>query len=177
VREWRQVAEGGKRYGPDGASVTITEFSDFQCPYCRRFSDVLKQVKEKYPSEVNFSFRHFPLDRIHPHARAAAIAAECSARAGAFERMHDLLFQRQDSLGKLPWQTLAARAGIADTSSFAQCMADESTAALVRTDFDLGRKLGVKGTPTVMVNEWRIVGASFARVDSIVESLLSSSRR
>jgi protein-disulfide isomerase len=104
---------------------------------------------------------------------AAALAAQCAAAIDRFELLHDSFFRNQQRLGRTPWAALAHEAGIADTARFTRCMSDSSTVARVQADIDVGRRLEVRGTPTVIVNEWRLTGAAtFAVIDSIIASLL-----
>jgi protein-disulfide isomerase len=179
VKAWREIASEGQRFGSSNAPVVITQFSDFQCPYCQRLHGVLTRIEEKYPSDVAFVYRHFPLDRIHPHARAAAYASECAGRMGKFREFHDELFVRQDSIGKLPWGELALRSGIApsDTGRMGDCMEETSVIARVTADSAAGVKVGARGTPTVLINSWRLPGTpTFEQVDSIVRGLLTASK-
>jgi protein-disulfide isomerase len=179
VKEWQKVAGEGQRFGNRNAPVIITQFSDFQCPYCQRLHGVLARIEEKYPSDVAFVYRHFPLDRIHPHARAAAYASLCAGRLGRFREFHDALFARQDSIGKLAWGELALRAGIApsDTGRLGDCMAETSVISRVTADSTAGAQIGARGTPTVLINSWKLPGTpTFEQVDSIVRSLLTTSK-
>src|SRR5688572_951930 len=77
-----QVAATGPSRGPEDAPVTIIEFSDYQCPFCRRAEPTVQEVLDKYEGKIRFVFRHFPLDRIHPQARGASEAAACAAEQG-----------------------------------------------------------------------------------------------
>jgi protein-disulfide isomerase len=177
-RDWRVLADGGTKIGPGDAPVVITEFADFQCPYCRRFASTFRDLAVKYPGQIVLSYRHFPLERIHPHARSAAYAAECAAREGRFEHMHDLLLSEQDSIGLIAWQEIAQRAGVENRGAFSECMTEASIIERVEADISLGRSAEIRGTPTVFVNEWRLVGApSMALLDSLVGELLRKSSK
>src|SRR5215471_2333024 len=92
------VAADGPSKGPADARVTIIEFSDFQCPYCQRAVSTMKQVLEKYPSDVRLVYRHLPLESIHPFARGAAEAAVCADQQGQFWAFHDKLFENNRAL-------------------------------------------------------------------------------
>ena len=90
-------AEDAPVKGPANAPITIVEFSDFQCSYCKRVVNVLDQVLERYPDKVKLAFRDFPIVNIHPQAEKAAEAAHCAGEQGKFWEFHDLLFEKQDS--------------------------------------------------------------------------------
>ena len=97
VEHWSQLASAGHTMGPANAPVRILEFSDFQCPYCARLQPTLQAIRAKYPDRVAVVYRHFPLAD-HPHAMQAALASECAAAQGRFERFHDILFAAPDSI-------------------------------------------------------------------------------
>jgi protein-disulfide isomerase len=159
VADWTIYHTDGQRTGPAAAAVTIVEFSDFMCAFCREFSTRLTDVRDQYPNSIALIYRHFPLPRHGAVAEQAAMAAECAGDQGRFHAMHDSLFAWQDSLGVVPWRQLGAAAGVADILRFARCLTDSTVAARVRRDFEAGRRLGVRGTPTILVNDMRLVGA------------------
>ena len=174
VKDWKSIAERGTTFGPPRASIVITEFSDFQCPYCKRLAQTLHKVAQAYPTQVSFAYRHFPIDRIHRHARDAAYLSECAARVGRFKEMHDLLYQEQDSIGVLSWSEFARRIQINDTSSILACMADTAIAARVKKDEAGARELGIRGTPLVLINQSQFDGVpTYAVMDSVIRSLLA----
>ena len=177
VTEWRSVADGGRIMGPANSAVVITEFSDFQCPYCRRLAPTLKQLRSKYVGQVAVSYRHFPLPR-HEHAVAAALASECASEQGRFEEYHDALFQQADSIGKKAWAEFASSAGVANRRAFEQCMSDSTHLSRVNADLAAGQELRVTGTPTVLVNEWRLRGTpALGVLDSIIQAEITRRKR
>jgi protein-disulfide isomerase len=158
VADWRAYAVAGQRLGaPDGAPVSIVVFSDYQCPACAILSDQLRTLQREYPREVQVVYRHYPL-RTHPFARDAAEASECASKQGRFGAFHDALFTGQDAIGTLPWTRFAEMARIPDVAAFEQCLADDRQMAAVERDAGEGRRLGLKGTPTVLVNDVRLDG-------------------
>lgn len=159
VSNWPELLSGGHRIGRADAPVQIVEFSDFQCPFCARTQPVINAVQRRRPDRVAVLYRHFPLDAIHPHARPAAVASECAAAQGRFQRMADLLFARQDSLGTTPWTRFAADAGVRDTAEFARCMARPAATAAVDRDARAGRATRVEVTPTLVINGTLYPGA------------------
>jgi len=143
----------GRPLGPEGASLPIVVFADFQCPYCARAQSLIREILAAYPGRVRIMYRHLPLETIHPHAWNAALAAECAADQGAFRAYHDLLYALQDSIGKMSWTDLAARAGVARLDAFRKCVDDERNSGAVERDVLLARELEVDRTPTFVVGD------------------------
>lgn len=153
-----EVAAEGPARGPEQAPVTIVEFSDYQCPFCRRAEPVVEQVLERYPEQVRLVYRHFPLDSIHPRARAAAEAAVCAEEQGHFWPYHEQLFANQDALEDDALAGYAEQAGL-DMEAFRSCLSEPETRERVETDLAAGRALGVTGTPAFFVNGIPLRGA------------------
>jgi protein-disulfide isomerase len=168
-KQWRSYATGDMRIGQPSAPVTVTEFSDFECPACARLHRTLKTVRERRGNRIAIVYRNYPLNEIHPSARPAAIAAQCAARQGKFAEYHDYLFSHQDSLKSLAWVSVAAQVGVADTSGFAACLADPATSEALQRDSTAAAALKIAGTPLVLINGWLYKGApSLAVLDSVV---------
>lgn len=153
--------------GPRGQSMII-EFSDFQCPFCRRFTGYLKKAFESPEGQpFSYAFRHFPLSsecnphvkkNMHPRACQAAIAAICAQDQGKFWEMHDTLFAHQRDLDDDDLARYAQEIGLND-ERFSTCV--KSDAARARLDFDIAeaKRYGVPATPVFFVNGWRHFGA------------------
>ena len=92
------VGERDHVQGPANASVTLVEYGDYECPYCRAAVAIVEELQQVLPDDLRFVFRHFPLENIHPHARRAAEAAEAAASQGKFFEMHAALFEHQAAL-------------------------------------------------------------------------------
>lgn len=164
------VPEGEPIRGSEDGAVTIIEFSDFQCPYCSRGAETVEQILDKYGDDVKFVFQHFPLDRIHPWARPAAIAAECAAAQDkdAFWTLHDAYFDDQEGINQGnvidKSREYLADTGV-DLDTWATCATDDSSeahqeaAATVQAELELGQELGVQGTPGFFVNGQFLNGA------------------
>jgi protein-disulfide isomerase len=174
VRDWRSYA-AGSRIGPAGAPVTIVEFSDFQCPYCRAMADRLRALRREHPGEVALVYRHFPLP-YHPYARSAARASICADRQGRFEAFHDALFT-QDSLNDAIWGRLAETAGIPDRARFDECLVSDESLAQVERDIAAGTRLGITGTPAILVNDALITGGALGSLEEHVARALAASDR
>lgn len=173
VASWRDFDSDRHRVGPADAAVVLIEFSDFQCPYCRMLAATIDSVSKKYPGKIAHVYRHYPLAQIHPHAMDAALASECAAVQGKFTAYHDLLFQQQDSIGVTSWVRFAMKAGVPDTTEFQSCVAERRTVASVQEDISAGERLGISGTPRLLVNEHSIPGApAFETLDRLISERL-----
>ena len=169
--------------GSDAAPVTIIEFSDYQCEFCRIFwKNTYPQLKSEYidTGKVRLVFRDFP-QSIHPEAMRAALAAECAADQGKFWEYHDKVFSEQDARGKdrevvrfkaddlKKW---AAEIGLVP-AAFDQCLDSRKHRKEVDADRDDGEDAGVKGTPVFFINGRQLVGAyPFAEFRKIIEEEL-----
>lgn len=158
VSSWRGFAREGRRMGPAGAPVTVVVFSDFQCPYCAVLMERLKTLRSSHPADVAVVYRHFPVTG-HTHAVAAARASECAGDQGRFEAYHDALFAAGDSIGVVPWERFAAAAGVPDLPRFRACAAGTAPLPALARDSAAARELRVSGTPTLLINGLRMVGA------------------
>jgi protein-disulfide isomerase len=145
--------------GAQDAPVTIIEFSDYQCPYCRVWhAQVFGELIATYGSKVRFVYRDFPLDQIHPEARPSAIAATCAGEQGKYWEYHNLLFTSDLGLSDDSRTTYAQRLGL-DLERFASCVARGATNDEVDADQRDGLAVGVQGTPTFFINGRPLVGA------------------
>jgi protein-disulfide isomerase len=158
TKNWKHFAQG-TIVGPSQGPITVVEFSDFQCPYCRRFAATLDTVRAQFPKTFRVLFRHYPLEQIHPSAFTAAVAAECAAEQNRFKEYHDQLFAHQDSIGHRTWVDFARNSGITDTARFLVCINSNRYAARIKADLQAGEELGVTGTPTILINDRRYSGS------------------
>jgi protein-disulfide isomerase len=169
--------------GNKNAKVTIVEFSDFQCPFCKKFfDDSMQQIMDKYvkTGKVKFAYRHYPLITIHPNAQKAAEASECANEQGKFWEYHDLLFQNQDTWSPLPAADANAKfleyatenLGL-NSSNFQSCLESGKYKKNVETDIADAAKAQADSTPTIFVNGNRLIGAlPFAEFEKIIEQEL-----
>ena len=147
------VIDGAPSMGDPDAKVVLVEFSDYQCPFCKRFAErTLPRLIEDYveTGKVRLVFLDFPLDSIHPAARSAAIAARCAGRQGKYWEMHDRMFLQQRALRRQPWPTMAEQLGL-DTAAFDACMAEDGHDKRIKRDMANGYRAGVRGTPTFVL--------------------------
>lgn len=148
-REATLSVDGAPSLGDKNAKVTLVEFSDYQCPFCKRnFQQTFPQIDRDYikTGKVKYIFRAFPLESIHPAAFKAAEAALCAGEQGKYWEMHDKLFTNQTALGATDLAKYAEAVGL-DGGQFKQCLDSGRNAAKVRNDQAEGRKAGVSGTP------------------------------
>jgi len=152
------VAATGPSTGPADAPITIVAFSDFQCPYCSRGAETLREVQKAYPQKVRIVFRNYPLS-FHPDAPRAAEAALCAHEQGQFWAMHDALFAQQQDLSEENLRKVARGVPGMDAARFNACFKSRSQQARVEADKADAEKAGVRGTPAFFVNGRRISGA------------------
>jgi protein-disulfide isomerase len=137
--------------GPEHAPVILVEYGDFECPICKNAAPAVKTLLENYDQLVRFVFRHFPLEEPHPHALAAAEAAECAGEQGKFWEMHDLLFANQTHLQPKHLHGYADQLGL-DMAQFTAEMDDHVYLQRIREHIDGGKRSRVRGTPGFFVN-------------------------
>jgi protein-disulfide isomerase len=157
---YRVPVDGAAARGPADALVTLVAFTDFECPFCERALDTLRQLEQRYGRDLRIVVRHFPL-AFHANAQGAHEAAiEVRAQRGdeAFFRFHDLVFANRTALTPDDLANYASQVG-ADATRVRQALADRRHQAAVEADQQLGTSLGVRGTPSFFVNGRRLVGA------------------
>jgi protein-disulfide isomerase len=159
--------DGAPVRGAAEAPVTLVEFSDFHCPFCKRAQATVKQILDRYPGKVRHVFRDFPVDSLHPQARQAAEAARCARDQGKFWEYHDVLFTMPPSATPGDLRRYAEQAGL-NLPTFEQCVWAGTHRTDVQRDYDEGSKLGVNGTPAFFINGRLVAGAqpleTFVRV-------------
>ncbi len=150
--------------GDANAPVTLIEYSDYQCPFCLRFhTTVYPEIIEKYvkSGKVRFTFKHFPF--LSAESGMAAQASECAADQNRFWDYHELLYKEREKAGQLSVtkDTLIEFAGQLnlDKTAFAACLNEDQTLARVQADSEEGQNLGVRGTPSFLINDKLLVGA------------------
>jgi protein-disulfide isomerase len=155
-----QLSTAGRpSLGRDDAPVTIVEFTDYQCPFCRNhFREILPQVIHEYQNEIKYVVFNFPLTRIHPHAQKAAEAVECAHEQSKFWEYRALLFQNQQKLDAESLKQYGTEIGLAP-AAFNTCIESGAKEQQVLRDYLEGKALGVHGTPTFFINGKRMSGA------------------
>jgi protein-disulfide isomerase len=159
--------------GPTDAKVTVVEFSDFECPHCREFSQILREVEPQYP-QVRFVFKDFPLTQIHPWAETAAIAARCAfiQQPKVFWTFQAQIFDNQDVISaENVWEKVvgfAAQDNL-DADAFKTCMSSTEAKAAVDANHRDGEALSVNSTPTIFVNGRPIAGGDRATLEQYLK--------
>jgi len=151
------------------AGRLIVEYGDYECPYSRQAYREIERVEQRLGEGVRFAFRHFPLTEIHPHALAAAAAAEAAALQDQFWNMHELLFHRQKALDGEDLRRYAAQLRL-DVARFDHDRTGAGVLQRVRRDVGSGMASGaVRGTPTLFIDGVVHLGAYDA--DALLEAL------
>jgi protein-disulfide isomerase/uncharacterized membrane protein len=168
TKRWEiPISEDDASVGPKDAKVTIVQFADFQCGYCRKLEQAMAAIRKTYAAEARFVFKHYPMNprcnpmvknEKHKYACDAAAASECARRQGKFWPMHDLLYERQAHLERSTINANAAEIGL-DTAAYAVCMEDATVWASIARDAGEGASVKVTGTPRTFINGRLFSGA------------------
>jgi protein-disulfide isomerase len=171
-----RLPQNGFSFGPSEARVTIVLFSDLECPYCREFAKTLREnVPSKYPREVRVRFEDFPLQKIHPWARAAAEAGRClgDQNQDAFWVWHDWVFEHQKDVTEANLRDSAIRTATdqhLDVGRASSCMDNHAAAAEIDQSIRAGEELQIQQTPTFFINGRPANGAiSWATLDALIQ--------
>ena len=159
--------QGAPFKGGEKAAVTIVEFSDFHCPFCRRVIPTLTQLESRYGEKIKLVFRDFPIENLHPGATKAHEAARCATEQEKFWPYHDKLFAGPPNSSPEFFKGLAKEVGL-DAVTFETCLGSGKYQAAIKEDIAEGNRVGVGGTPAFFVNGRLITGAqpleAFTRV-------------
>ena len=161
--------------GPASAPVTMTLFSDFQCPFCAQVPALTDQVLKAYPKQVKLVYKEFPLTTIHQYAMPAARAALAAGKQGKFWEMHDKLFANQRALQPDNLKQYAKEIGL-DVAKFEQDMASADIQKEIDEDVKLAQQSQVGGTPTMFVNGKRVTNRTFDGLKQMVEEALKAGK-
>lgn len=172
-----ELSENELSIGDLNAPVTVVEWSDFQCPYCKKFyEDTIKEIKTNYvdTGKVRFVYKHFPLS-FHESAELSAMAVECANEQGVWYEYHEAIFENQegnyDESDLIKW----SEGIVSDQNEFRSCLTSNRYSEKIKNDMNYGQSIGVQGTPGSVVNGIKIDGAQpYAVVASIIESELSN---
>jgi protein-disulfide isomerase len=160
-------------WGPENAKVTIVEFGDFECPYCRQWYDtVYNQLYANYGTKVRFIFRDFPLYS-HPNAKPAALAADCAGEQGSYWDYFRLLYGDPRGLGSEMYTAYAQQLGL-NLSAFKTCISSNRYSNEIDLDLQDAERLGVSGVPAFFINDQVISGAQpYEMFRQVIEQELS----
>lgn len=170
------VNDEGPAIGDKQAPVTIIEFSDFQCPFCKQSFPIIKQVLQNYANRVRLIYKHLPLEEIHPQAMSAARAAFCAGEQGKFWQYHNALFNSAD-LSPETYKKLAAQIGL-DVDKFKTCSEARESLIAVSKNVEEAKKLNINGTPSFLINGRLISGVgSLETFSRIIEQELAKNNQ
>lgn len=163
--------------GNPEASVSLVEYSDFQCPACGQFYPYVKEIMEEYGDQVRFEYRHFPLINIHPQAVPAARAAEAAGQQGQFWQMHDKLFEGQNTWSKSSnptgfFRQYAEELGL-DMNTFNRHLGSSVIEEAIMSGFNDARDRGFTGTPTFMLNDEVMEFTTFEEFKAQIDAAVS----
>jgi len=136
--------------GPAGAKITLIEFADYECPHCKRFQPVLRQIVDEFHGDVKLYFKHYPLPQ-HTNARLAAEGAVAAQKQGKFWQYQEKLWDHQDDLGPAEIEKAAKETGL-DLTKFRKDLASDPVKAKVSKDHDEGATIGLQATPTLYID-------------------------
>jgi len=171
------ITEDDHAQGRANASITLVQYCDYECPYTRASRHSVHRLQREFSDRIRFVFRHFPLEEIHPHARAAAAAAEAAGLQTDFWTMHEYLFEHQQTLQDADLQQYARELGL-DPERFDRDRSSPDVEQRIDRDLASGDQSGVEGTPTFYVNGTRHDGGyDLDSLRSAVVAHLEMSRR
>lgn len=147
----KPVSEEDHIQGDPNAPIELVEYGDYQCPHCGRAYPVVKELQQQLGSRLKLIFRNFPLSKIHPQARAAAIAAEAAAFQGKYWEMHDILFENQTRINPTALIEYAQKIDL-DLARFKEDILNPALIEKVEAEFYNGMRSGVNATPTFFIN-------------------------
>ncbi len=160
----------------DTSIMHIVVFSDFECPFSAELESTLRNFVLDNPNAVFVQFRDFPIESLHPDSTIAAIAANCAQDSGKFWQYHDILFERQGTFTRENLIAYADEAGIS-RASFTQCLDSQKYLPEIQVDYKEGYDAGVRGTPTLFVNNVRLPGAvSRDILDGLLDELRTTQK-
>ena len=139
--------------GAKKGSVMLLEFSDFQCPYCKKVQPALQELVKKYQDKVAFGYRHYPL-AFHQEADESAIASECAREQGKFLEMHASLYKQQKQQSPEALKKIAKDIGVADMKKFNTCLDGNKYRKLLQRDMEVAESVGINGTPAFVIGKY-----------------------
>lgn len=163
IDDWVTVSSGGRQVGGNAGTVRLVAFIDYQCPACRMYERWFRGLRSEFRNELALVYRHYPLS-YHHAAYSAARAVECAADQNRFEDMHAMLMSEESWMlnANREFERMARDAGIPDLATYQRCIEGRNPVPSIQRDLRVGRKIGVSGTPTLVLN-----GVMLGTVDSV----------
>jgi hypothetical protein len=167
--------EGSKMLGQRAGTLLITEFADFQCPACAVEDDAMDRLWGTFPGRIQYNFRNLPLIKLHQHARAAALAGECAAEEGKFWETKRLFFANQRQLPALLSEPAPPTIPPELEAQYSRCIASNAAWSEVQKDLEQARRLGLHGTPTIVIGDKLVHGMlTYPRLALVVREELKA---
>lgn len=169
-------------FGPADAPVTIVEFGDLECPSCRAEAPILRQLlPQLYQGKIRVVFKDYPLESIHPWARAASIAARCVFRQNpqAFWKFYDWDYDNQDDITpeNLKTKVVAwAKENSVNSGELERCIDTKATDAEVAKNIAEGKSVGVNGTPTIFINGRKSASSRIPALEQMIEAEIAKKK-
>jgi protein-disulfide isomerase len=160
-------------WGPADAPITMIEFSDYECVFCRKWqTEVWPAIQKAYPGKIRLVYKDFPLTQIHPNASMAAKAARCANDQGQYWQYHDRLFSGTP-FSAAYFESIAADLKL-DVAKWKACLNSKQHEDAIEKDYQYGAQLGINGTPTFYINGIQLIGAQpFASFKKIIDQELA----
>lgn len=149
--DWRTFLASGTLMGHATAPVQVVALGDFECSGCRAFYEIWQSAESRFGDAIALTYVHYPL-AYHRFALRAAMATECAKAQGRFKEMYSVLYEKQDSIGLKTVEEFAGETHIANIRAFRRCVSAVDTAPAILRGLALGKRIGLRGTPTLIVN-------------------------
>jgi protein-disulfide isomerase len=163
--------------GNEKATVTLTEFGEYENEECAKANEIVKQLLEKYEGKIRFQFRHFPLTKIHQRSLKASESAVAAAQTGKFWEMHNILFHNRRNLGTTSLKLYSREAGISDRN-FLDNLVNGTYGWQVQDDLKEGLNRGIKEIPAFYINDEPLgMKASFDNLSKAIDNALKKSKK
>jgi predicted DsbA family dithiol-disulfide isomerase len=167
--------EGPNVLGRASGTLLITEFADFECPACAMQDEAVDKLWGTYPDRIRYTFRHMPLTKLHPNARAAALASQCAAQHGKFWETKRLLFANQNRLGTILSLPVLPTIAAADAGQYSACMESNAAWPEIEKDMQQAKALKLRATPSIVIGNKLIQGMiTYPRLALIVRHELAA---
>jgi protein-disulfide isomerase len=145
------VSEKDHIHGSMNAPIELLQYGDYQCPFCWKAYPIVKDLQRQLGERLRFVFRNFPLTKVHPHAKIAAMASEAADQQGKYWKMHDLLYENHKRLNYDSLLEYAAKLEL-DIPRFEKDMQNKELEEKIESEFYHGLRSGVNATPTFFIN-------------------------
>lgn len=162
--------------GAADKKIVLLEFSDYQCPFCAKAQETVKQFMNKYKDKVTLTYKHLPLISIHPQALPAAKAAWAAHQQGKFWEYHEALFAQQNKLGEELYEEIAKTLKL-DIAKFNSARQSNAASIAIQKDLQLAESIGIEGTPFFFINDQSLSGAvELAQMEKALERVIKSQK-